>query len=166
MIGDPSYFKDRVKKSGQVIRSICLMDHPIPNTKDSTSCQIVIPGAQAGRKYGAAQRVAIFSSAAHRHLHLLHLLRAQHCAQGQVHRHLQHHRRDGSLQAPRTHAGHSHCAANPEAELTIAYQTIGPVLEKFTTVVDIQQPVDAAADASKGIFVTSVRVPAAMRYRP
>ena len=50
MIGDPSYFKDSVKKIGQVVRSICLMDHPIPNTKDSTSCQVVIPGAQAGRR--------------------------------------------------------------------------------------------------------------------
>ena len=63
MIGDPSYFKDRVKKSGQVIRSICLMDHPIPNTKDSTSCQIVIPGVQAGRKYGSFEPICAFHHA-------------------------------------------------------------------------------------------------------
>lgn len=49
---DPSYIPDRVKKVGQVIRCICLLNHPIPNTKDSLSCQIIIPQKQVGRKYG------------------------------------------------------------------------------------------------------------------
>ena len=30
------------------------MDHPIPNTKDSTSSQVVIPGAQSGRRNGVS----------------------------------------------------------------------------------------------------------------
>lgn len=47
---DPSYVQDRVKKLGQVIRCICLMDHPIPNTKDALSCQIIIPQKQVNRK--------------------------------------------------------------------------------------------------------------------
>lgn len=47
---DPSYVPDRVKKLGQVIRCICLMDHPIPNTKDALSCQIIIPQKQVNRK--------------------------------------------------------------------------------------------------------------------
>ncbi|XP_053203702.1 rab GDP dissociation inhibitor alpha-like [Panonychus citri] len=47
---DPSYVTDRVKKVGQVIRCICLLNHPIPNTKDSLSCQIIIPQKQVGRK--------------------------------------------------------------------------------------------------------------------
>ena len=32
---DPSYSPSHVKKSGQVVRCICLMDHPLPNTKVS-----------------------------------------------------------------------------------------------------------------------------------
>mmetsp|Transcript_9891 Transcript_9891/g.16631 ORF Transcript_9891/g.16631 Transcript_9891/m.16631 type:complete len:329 (+) Transcript_9891:17-1003(+) len=38
VICDPSYTtNDRLKPSGQVIRAICLMDHPIPNTNDAQS---------------------------------------------------------------------------------------------------------------------------------
>jgi Rab GDP dissociation inhibitor len=47
---DPSYVPDRVEKVGQVIRCICLTDHPIANTKDASSCQIIIPQKQVGRK--------------------------------------------------------------------------------------------------------------------
>lgn len=47
---DPSYVKDKVKKTGRVIRCICLMDHPIPNTKDALSTQIIIPQKQVNRK--------------------------------------------------------------------------------------------------------------------
>jgi len=43
---DPTYVPDRVKKVGQVIRCICLMDHPIPNTADALSTQIIIPQKQ------------------------------------------------------------------------------------------------------------------------
>ena len=49
---DPSYVSDRVRKVGQVIRCICLLNHPIPNTKDALSCQIIIPQKQVARKYG------------------------------------------------------------------------------------------------------------------
>merc|ERR1711935_906250 len=47
---DPSYCPSRVRKTGQVVRCICLMDHPIPNTKDALSSQIIIPQKQVGRK--------------------------------------------------------------------------------------------------------------------
>lgn len=46
---DPSYVPDKVRKKGKVIRCICLMDHPIPNTKDALSTQIIIPQKQVGR---------------------------------------------------------------------------------------------------------------------
>lgn len=51
---DPSYVKDsnRVKKSGQVVRAICLLNHPIPNTNDAASCQIIIPQKQVDRHFG------------------------------------------------------------------------------------------------------------------
>lgn len=47
---DPSYVSDKVTKVGQVVRCICLLDHPIPDTKDALSTQIIIPQKQVGRK--------------------------------------------------------------------------------------------------------------------
>merc|ERR1712063_42193 len=49
VIGDPSYFPDRVEKTGQVVRVICLLDHPIPSAKNADSTQIIIPQKQVGR---------------------------------------------------------------------------------------------------------------------
>lgn len=46
---DPSYTPSKVKKVGQVVRCICLLDHPIPNTKDGLSTQIIIPQKQVNR---------------------------------------------------------------------------------------------------------------------
>merc|ERR1712209_162398 len=46
---DPTYCPSHVRKSGQVVRCICLMDHPLPNTKDALSSQIIIPQKQVGR---------------------------------------------------------------------------------------------------------------------
>ncbi|XP_003383017.1 PREDICTED: rab GDP dissociation inhibitor alpha-like [Amphimedon queenslandica] len=50
VIGDPSYFTDKVEKRGQVVRAIYILNHPIPNTKDSPSCQIILPQSQVGRQ--------------------------------------------------------------------------------------------------------------------
>ena len=61
VIGDPSYFgagkeseggKIRVLEEGKVIRAICFLNHPIPGTEDSDSCQIIIPQNQVGRRNG------------------------------------------------------------------------------------------------------------------
>lgn len=52
LICDPSYVKDRVEKVGQVIRVICILSHPIKNTNDANSCQIIIPQNQVNRKSG------------------------------------------------------------------------------------------------------------------
>ena len=43
-------FLYKVKKVGQVVRCICLLDHPLPNTKDALSTQIIIPQMKANRK--------------------------------------------------------------------------------------------------------------------
>ncbi|XP_015686889.1 rab GDP dissociation inhibitor beta-like, partial [Protobothrops mucrosquamatus] len=50
LICDPSYVPDRVKKMGKVIRVICILNHPIRNTNDANSCQIIIPQNQVNRK--------------------------------------------------------------------------------------------------------------------
>eukprot|EP01063_Lacrimia_lanifica_P022223 TRINITY_DN29885_c0_g1_i1.p1 TRINITY_DN29885_c0_g1~~TRINITY_DN29885_c0_g1_i1.p1 ORF type:complete len:445 (+),score=174.02 TRINITY_DN29885_c0_g1_i1:100-1434(+) len=44
-VGDPTYFPDRVRQIGEVARCICLMDHPVKETK-TQSCQIIIPHTQ------------------------------------------------------------------------------------------------------------------------
>lgn len=36
----------------QVVRAICILDHPIANTNDATSCQVIIPQKQVGRHSG------------------------------------------------------------------------------------------------------------------
>ncbi|XP_072285296.1 rab GDP dissociation inhibitor alpha-like isoform X2 [Pyxicephalus adspersus] len=50
LICDPSYISDKVHKAGQVIRVICILSHPIKNTNDANSCQIIIPQNQVKRK--------------------------------------------------------------------------------------------------------------------
>jgi Rab GDP dissociation inhibitor len=50
IIGDPSYFSaEKVRPTGKIVRCICLLNHPIPNTNDAESVQIIIPGPQVGR---------------------------------------------------------------------------------------------------------------------
>jgi Rab GDP dissociation inhibitor len=50
VVADPSYFPNKVKKTGQVIRAICILEHPIPDTNNSDSCQIIIPQKQVKRR--------------------------------------------------------------------------------------------------------------------
>jgi Rab GDP dissociation inhibitor len=57
VICDPTYIlksglKDRVKLIEKVIRCICILDHPIPNTEDIPSVQIIIPQKQLKRENG------------------------------------------------------------------------------------------------------------------
>ena len=68
VIGDPSYFgagkelegKVRVLEEGKVIRAICFLNHPIPGTDDSDSCQIIIPQNQVGRRNGTGPTLIVF----------------------------------------------------------------------------------------------------------
>jgi len=50
LVGDPSYFPDKIKKVGQVARCIVILHHPIPNTADADSCQIIVSQKEAKRK--------------------------------------------------------------------------------------------------------------------
>ncbi|XP_023269960.1 rab GDP dissociation inhibitor beta-like [Seriola lalandi dorsalis] len=50
LICDPSYVPNRVRKVGRAVRVICLLNHPVKNTHEASSCQIVIPQAQLNRK--------------------------------------------------------------------------------------------------------------------
>lgn len=61
VVGDPSYFPNKVKKTGQVVRCICILDHPIANTKNAESTQIILPQKQIGRKSDIYISVVSFS---------------------------------------------------------------------------------------------------------
>jgi len=51
VIGDPSYFPDKVKKVGQVVSAIAILGAPVPGTNNAESAQIIIPQKEAKRKY-------------------------------------------------------------------------------------------------------------------
>ncbi|XP_062522506.1 rab GDP dissociation inhibitor beta-like [Corticium candelabrum] len=112
VIADPTYFSDKVKKVGQVVRCICVMSHPIPNTKDSVSCQLIIPQNQVGRKHDIY--VCMVSSA-----HNV-------CPKGKY------------IAMVSTTVE----TANPEAELKPGIDMLGPIEEKFVTVSDLFEPLD------------------------
>jgi Rab GDP dissociation inhibitor len=68
VIGDPSYFsdpsgkgpgEDKIFLEGRVVRAICILKHPIPNTDDSDSVQLIIPQNQVGRKHGTLPRACV-----------------------------------------------------------------------------------------------------------
>jgi Rab GDP dissociation inhibitor len=51
IVGDPSYFgRDKTRVVGKVVRSICILDHPIAGTDNAESVQIIIPALQVKRK--------------------------------------------------------------------------------------------------------------------
>lgn len=44
------YAFEQVRKVGRVARAIAIMSHPIPNTNDSHSVQVILPQKQLGRR--------------------------------------------------------------------------------------------------------------------
>lgn len=112
VIGDPSYFTDKVKKTGNVVRVICFLNHPIPNTGDADSVQIVIPQNQVGRKHDIY--IAAVSSA-----HNV-------CA------------KDYFVAIVSTIVE----TDRPEKELEPGLALLGPIQEKFVDIKEIYEPVE------------------------
>ena len=52
ILADPSYFSGKVRTVGNLLKAICILNHPIPNTENSDSLQLIIPQSQVGRKNG------------------------------------------------------------------------------------------------------------------
>lgn len=52
IIGDPSYFPGKVQVVGHLLKAICILTHPVANTDNSDSAQLIIPQSQVGRKHG------------------------------------------------------------------------------------------------------------------
>jgi Rab GDP dissociation inhibitor len=107
VICDPSYvmnIPNRVKKVGQVIRAICLLQHPIPNTNNAHSCQIIIPQKQVNRKSDIY--IAAVSAA--------HAVCPKEYVVAMVSTNVE--------------------TSTPEAEIQVALQLLGPIKEMFVSV--------------------------------
>lgn len=118
IIGDPSYFgPDKKVKTGRVVRSICIMNHPIPNTEDAESAQIIIPQNQIGRQHDI-----YIQSVSYAH-------------------------RVSAKGAWIAIVSTTVETADPVAELAPGIALLGPVLQRFDSVVDTFQPLsDGVAD--------------------
>lgn len=109
---DPSYLPDKVEKVGQVIRCICLMNHPIPNTKDSLSTQIIIPQNQVRRKSDIYISLVSYT----------HQVAAKGWFIAMVSTIVE--------------------TSNPESELVPALELLGPIKQKFFSVSNVYKPKD------------------------
>ncbi|XP_014204714.1 rab GDP dissociation inhibitor beta [Copidosoma floridanum] len=109
---DPSYVPDLVKKVGQVIRCICLLDHPVPSTNDALSTQIIIPQKQVNRNSDI-----YVSLVSHTH---------QVAAKGWF------------IAMVSTTVETS----NPEVEIKPGLDLLGPVRQKFTYISDYMEPLN------------------------
>jgi len=112
VIGDPSYFPQKVQKKGQVVRCICILNAPVPNTDNSDSTQIIIPQKQVKRKSDIY--ISVVSST-----HNV-------CPKGKY----------VAIVSSTVET------SNPEAELQPAFALLGPIQDKFLYVSDNMVPTD------------------------
>ncbi|XP_012942326.1 rab GDP dissociation inhibitor alpha [Aplysia californica] len=117
IVCDPTYAQDRCKKVGQVVRAICILNHPIENTKDAQSVQIIIPQNQVGRKDDI---YVCMVSATHNV-----------CAKNYY----------LAIVATTVETD------NPEAELKPGLDLLKGVEEKFVSIVDLYEPLDDGQDS-------------------
>lgn len=61
ILADASYFPDKVRVTGYLLKAICILKHPIDKTDGSDSLQLIIPQSQVGRKHDIY--IAMVSSA-------------------------------------------------------------------------------------------------------
>ncbi|KAK6397159.1 hypothetical protein LTR65_007659 [Meristemomyces frigidus] len=61
ILADPSYFPGKVQVVGQILKAICILNHPIDRTDNADSLQLIIPQSQVGRKHDIY--IAMVSSA-------------------------------------------------------------------------------------------------------
>nr|POE54501.1 putative secretory pathway gdp dissociation inhibitor 1 [Quercus suber] len=61
ILADPSYFSDKTRIVGHMLKAICILNHPIDKTDNADSLQLIIPQSQVGRKHDIY--IAMVSSA-------------------------------------------------------------------------------------------------------
>ncbi|SCV70787.1 BQ2448_3549 [Microbotryum intermedium] len=124
VIGDPSYFsdpsgkgpgEDKIYLEGRVVRAICILKHPIPNTDNSDSVQLIIPQKQVNRKHDI-----YIAEVSHNHMV---------CP------------KDIYIAIVSTIVETS----NPEAELEPGLQLLGPIFDKFIEVAPIFSPASSGS---------------------
>ncbi|XP_052779940.1 rab GDP dissociation inhibitor alpha-like [Mya arenaria] len=118
VICDPSYAPDKVKKTGQVVRAICILNHPVKDTKDVASVQIIIPQNQVNRKHDIYVSVV---SATH-----------QIAAKGFY----------LAIVSTTVETG------NPEQELQIGLDLLGAIEQKFVTVSDMFEQIPGTEESN------------------
>lgn len=116
IIGDPSYFPDKVKTTGKIIRAICILSHPIKDTENISSVQIIIPQAQVGRKNDIY--IGLLSS------------NNQVCMKGKY------------IAIVSTVVE----TADPEKEIKVAFDLLNPIEEKFISITDVKEPISNGKD--------------------
>jgi len=109
---DPTYCPDKVKKVGQVVRCICLLDHPVPNTKDQLSTQIIIPQKQVNRKSDIYVTMVSYT----------HQVASKNWFVAMVSTNVE--------------------TDNPEHEIQPGVALLGPVKQKFLQISDVYAPLD------------------------
>ncbi len=112
IICDPSYVQNKVRKIGQVVRVICILNHPIPNTENSDSVQIILPQNQVKRKHDIYIACVSFA----------HNVAAK----------------DHYIAIVSTVVE----TATPEKEVDPGLGLLGPILEKFVDVSDLYEPIE------------------------
>jgi len=50
VVGDPTYFPEKTRKVGKVVRVLAIIGHPLKGTGNCGSCQVIFPQNQVGRK--------------------------------------------------------------------------------------------------------------------
>ena len=112
IVADPSYFPDKVKKVGQVVRAICILNHPVAGTDNAESCQIILPQKQVGRK--SDMYISVLSG------------NNQVCPKGKY----------------VAIVGTTVETANPEKELEAGLKLLQPIEQQFITITDSYEPIN------------------------
>ena len=112
IVGDPSYFPpEKCRVVGQVVRSICFLDHPIRDTNDAESVQLILPSRHTGRQNDIyCCMVSYAHNVAARGMYI-------------------------AICSTRVETD------DPIAELDQAFNLLGPIIERFDTVSDLTEPV-------------------------
>ncbi|KAF5842230.1 GDP dissociation inhibitor [Dunaliella salina] len=112
VVGSPEYFPQKVRNVGKVVRAIAFLSHPIPDTNNAASCQIILPQKQLQRRsdmYVFCCSYAHNVSAAGKWLAFV----------------------STNVETP-----------NPEAELAPGLALLGPIDDKFVEVRDVFEPLE------------------------
>ncbi|KAJ3068778.1 Rab GDP dissociation inhibitor alpha [Quaeritorhiza haematococci] len=111
VICDPSYVPDKAKKVGRVVRAICILNHPIPNTGDADSVQLILPQNQVKRQHDIYVACVSFAHSVAAKDHYVAIV--------------------ATIVETDT----------PEKEVQPGIDLLGPIMEKFVSVSDVFEPI-------------------------